>query len=68
MNLLTEYEEEAYIRIWRRDGIIQGKQEQAIETAKKMLSDELSPDKVSHYSGLPLEEVLELQKQISVNA
>ena len=68
MNLLTEYDEEAYIRIWRRDGIIQGKQEQAIETAKKMLSDELSPDKVSHYSGLPLEEVLELQKQISVNA
>lgn len=68
MNLLTEYDEEAYIRIWRRDGIIQGKQEQAIETAKKMLSDELSPDKVSHYSGLPLEEVLELQKQISINA
>ncbi len=68
MNLLTEYDEEAYIRIWRRDGIIQGKQEQAIETAKKMLSDELSPDKVSHYSGLPLEEILELQKQISVNA
>ena len=40
-------------------------EEKAIENAKTMLSDKLSPDKVSHYSGLPLKQVLELQKKIS---
>ena len=61
MTLLTEYDEEASIRGWIRDG----RQEQSIENAKTMLADELSPDKVSLYSGLPLEQVLELQKQIT---
>ena len=40
----------------------------AVENAKTMLSDELPPEKVSLYSGLPLEQVLELQKQITVKA
>ena len=40
-------------------------EEKAIENAKTMLSDKLSPDKVSHYSGLPLKQVLELQKKIA---
>ncbi len=40
----------------------------AEEIAKTMLSDNLSPDKVSQYSGLPLAQVLELQKQIPVKA
>ncbi len=43
-------------------------EEKAIENAKTMLSDELPPKKVSLYSGLPLEQVLELQKQIAVKA
>ncbi len=68
MNLLTEYDEEAYIRIWRRDGILQGRQEKAEETAKTMLVDNLPPEKVAHYSGLSLEQVLELQKKITVQA
>ena len=40
----------------------------AVENAKTMLSDELPPEKVSLYSGLPIEQVLELQKQIAVKA
>ena len=40
----------------------------AVENAKTMLSDELPPEKVALYSGLPLEQVLELQKQIAVKA
>ena len=40
----------------------------AVENAKTMLSDELPPEKVAFYSGLPLEQVLELQKQIAVKA
>ena len=37
MNLLTEYDEEAYVRIWLRDGRMQ----QAVENAKTMLADNL---------------------------
>ena len=43
-------------------------EEKAIENAKTMLSDELPPEKVSLYSGLPLEQVLALQKSITVEA
>ena len=49
-------------------GIVEGAQQKAVESAMKMLSDQLSPDKVSLYSGLPLEQVLELQKKIPVQA
>ena len=38
-------------------------EENKIETAKKMLEDNLSPQSVSKYTSLPLEKVLELQKQ-----
>ena len=48
----------------RYEALQDGKQEQAIESAKTMLADKLSPEKVSLYSGLPLEQVLELQKNI----
>ena len=49
-----------------QQGIQQGALQKAIETAKTMLSDHLSPEKVALYSGLPLEEVLELQKSTAV--
>ena len=52
----------------REEGLQQGAQQKAIENAKTMLSDELPPEKVSLYSGLTLEQVLELQKQITVHA
>ena len=65
---LTEFNEEIAIRNWRQDGIEMGRQEKAEEAAKTMLSDHLPTDKVALYSGLPLEQVLELQKQIPVKA
>ncbi len=68
MNLLTEYDEEAYIRIWRRDGIVQGKQEKTEEVAANMLKKKYTASDISDITGLPLEQILELQKQISVNA
>ena len=52
----------------REEGLQQGEQHKAVEIAKTMLTDKLSTDKVSLYSGLPLEQVLELQKQITVQA
>ena len=63
MNLLTEYDEEAYIRIWRRDGIIQGKQEKAEEAATNMLKKKYPISDISDITGLPLDQVLKLQKQ-----
>lgn len=48
-----------------RIGLQQGEQKKAIENAKTMLSDELPPEKVSLYSGLPLGQVFELQKKIT---
>lgn len=41
----------------------EGRTEKAIETAKTMLSDEVPPQKVTLYTGLTLEKVLELQKE-----
>ena len=52
----------------REEGVKEGALQKAIESAKTMLSDELPPEKVSLYSGLPLEQDLELQKQIPVKA
>lgn len=52
----------------REEGLQQGALQNAIENAKTMLADNLSTDKVSLYSGLTLEQVLELQKQITVQA
>ena len=43
-------------------------EEKTEEVAKRMLSDNLSAEKTSLYSGLPLEKVLELQKEIPVQA
>ena len=61
---MTEFDEELAIHTWREDG----RTEKAIEAAKTMLADNLSPEKVSLYSGLQLEKVLELQKEITVHA
>ena len=47
-----------------QQGIQQGTWQKAVENAKTMLADNLSPEKAAFYSGLPLEQVLELQKEI----
>ena len=45
-----------------QQGIQQGTQQKAIEAAKNCLKEGDSPEKVSRCIGLPLEKVLELQK------
>lgn len=49
-----------------QQGIQQGIQQNAIENARKMIADHLSPEKTSQYTGLPLEKVMELQKDLLV--
>ena len=48
----------------RAEGLSQGLQEQALLTAQRMLQDpRFSPEDISRFSGLPLEDVLKLRKK-----
>ena len=72
MDLLTEFDQEQYDRIRRRegyeDGISQGAKQKAIETAIAFLKEGDSPEKIARCTGLPLEKVQELQEQITEKA
>ena len=62
---MTEFDEELAIHTWREDG----RAEKAIEAAINLLKmDKLSPEEIAQAQGLPLEKVLELQKEITVQA
>ena len=67
---LTEFNEEIAIQNWREDGIIEGREQgaaqKAVEAARNMLAEGDSPEKVSRCVGLPLEQVLGLQKELAV--
>ena len=64
MTLLTEFNEEASIRGWRREGFIEGTQQKAVETARKFLNMKvLTPEQIAEGTGLSVEQVLELKKQ-----
>ena len=71
---LTEYNEERAIRNWREDGIIEGReqgiiegaQQKAVEAARNMLKMNLGiPEQIAQITGLSLEQVLELQKELA---
>ena len=59
---LTEFNEEIAIQNWREDGIIEGAQQKAVETARNMLKKNYPTSDIAEITGLPLEQVLELQK------
>ena len=50
------------------EGITQGSQHKAIEAAEKALEMNLTVEQAAEITGLPLEQVLELKKQVTVNA
>ena len=63
---LTEFNEEIAIRNWREDGIIEGAQAKAVEVARNLLAmNILTPEQIAQAEGLPLEQVLELQKELA---
>lgn len=71
MDLLTEFDQEQYDRIRRREGfeegVVSGAQQKAIEAATNLLKmNKLSPEEIAQAQGLPLEQILELQKSIIV--
>ncbi len=55
-------------RMAKQEGILEGSQQKAIETAIAFLKEGDSPEKIARCTGLPLEKVLELQKQITEKA
>ncbi len=50
----------------REEGWAEGREEKALETAKKMYKKHYEPSDIAECSGLPLEQVLALQKEICV--
>ena len=68
--ILEEYDEEACIQAWQEDGFIKGQkegaQQKAVESAINFLKKHIPVDTISECIGLPIEQVLELQKQIAV--
>ena len=77
MDLLTEFDQEQYDRIRRREGyedgvsdgieqgIEQGVQQKAIEDAIELLKEEIPPEKIAKCVKMPLEKVLELKEQLA---
>jgi hypothetical protein len=65
--IVEEYGDERAAEALQK-GIAQGIQQKAMETAKKMLVKNYSESDISEITGLPLEQVLELQKSITVQA
>ena len=60
MTLLTEYNEEASIRCWLRDGMIQGAQQQAIKDAKNLHANGASIKLIAKSLEMTEEEVREI--------
>lgn len=52
------------MKIAREEGITQGQQQKAIETATNMINEEIAPEVISRCTGLSVEKVLELQKEV----
>ena len=49
------------------DIMTEAREEKALETAENLLKEGDSPEKVSRCVGLPLDQVLELQKELAVS-
>ncbi len=64
---LTEFDEESAIRGWREDGRVMGRQEKAEEAARNFLAmNVLTPEQIAQGTGLSLDQVLELQKELAL--
>ena len=63
--MIQENREEGF-KEGRAEGIAQGLSQGRIETAKNFLKNKIDPSLVAKCTGLPLEQVLALQKEICV--
>ena len=66
---LTEFNAEEVIRDIRAEGREEGAEQKAIEATQNLLKMNLgTPEQIAQAAGLPLEKVLELQKELAVLA
>ncbi len=66
MDLLTEYDEEACIRGWRRDGILIGRQEKAVEAARSFYANGVSIELIAKSLNMQVEEVKKIVTDVEV--
>ncbi len=64
---LTEYDEEATLRAFRREGYEDGLIDGKLEAARNFIAEGVSPETVAKCTGLPLDEVQKLAKQVAAN-
>lgn len=70
--ILEEFNREIYEKNVREDGYLEGiedgREEKAIENARNALAMNLTAEQAAQITGLPLEQVLELQKELIAQA
>ena len=70
--ILEEFNREIYEKNVREDGYLEGiedgREEKAIEAARNALAMNLTAEQAAQITGLPLEQVLELQKELVAQA
>ena len=81
--ILTEYNEEAFIRTLREDGyddglaegfsfgeqngLAEGERKKAVETARNLLTKGINPDIIAECTGLPLSGVQSIMQATEIN-
>ena len=60
---LTEFDEKKFVRTMKADGYEKGRADEKLETAKAMLKDGMSAEKVALYTGLSSAEISALTAQ-----
>ncbi|GEM_PF-6662927 len=63
--ILEEFNREIYEKNVREDGYLEGREEKAVEDARNALAMNLTAEQTAQITGLPLEQVLELQKELA---
>ncbi len=68
--ILTEFDDEAFMKTCQEDGyangLRDGEQEKAVETVRNLLKKNISQEIIAECTGLPLEEVKKLQAELLV--
>ena len=64
---LTDYDEEATLRAFRREGYEDGLIDGKLEAARNFLRKGINPEVIAECTGLPLDEVQKLAEQVAAN-
>ena len=65
--LCAKYDYKMDIAVKKQEAFEDGQQQKAVESAKNFLKENISPEIIARCTGLPLEEVLKIKEEITVN-